>query len=65
MKPTITRLGENIVSVRFRITSEKPWHEYHSIMALVPDSPERRRWLAGKQYMKINDGIAEVTHHGG
>ena len=64
MKPTITRIGDEISSVRFRITSEKPWHEYQSIMALVPDSPAKRKWLAERQDMKINDGVAEVKHGG-
>jgi len=62
MKPTISMIGEEITAVRFRITSDKPWHEYQSIMALVPDSPGKRRWLAGKQDMKITDGYAEVKH---
>lgn len=62
MKPTISMIGEEITCVRFRITCDKPWHEYQSIMALVPDSPGKRRWLAGKQDMKITDGVAEVKH---
>jgi len=55
-------LAKRSRAVRFRITSDNPWHEYQSIMALVPDSPGKRRWLAGKQDMKITDGYAEVKH---
>lgn len=59
-KPTVVRVGERIVAVRFAVTSDNPWHQYAAIMDELPDDAATRAWRAGNQDMRIADGLAVV-----
>jgi hypothetical protein len=61
MKPTITRVGERIVKIRFEVTCDKPLIQYHSILYSLPDDQARREWMSRPFNIAIADGWAEVT----
>lgn len=61
-KPTITRVGERIVKIRFEVTCDKPFHQYLSILDDMPDDKAKRAWMSGPSHnLHIVDGWAEVT----
>jgi len=61
-KPTITRVGDRIVRIRFEVTCDKPFHQYLSILNDMPDDKAKREWIAGATEMVVSlDGWAEVT----
>lgn len=62
MKPTITRVGERIVRIRFEVTCDKPVSQYRSILNDMPDDKAKREWMRLNSKLVIGpDGWAEVT----
>ena len=61
-KPTITRVGERIVRIRFEVTWDKPFHQYLSILEDMPDDKAKRAFLANGTQLAVGwNGWAEVT----
>lgn len=61
MKATITRVGDKITRIRFKITDSYPLAQHASIVNMMPDDQARREWLAKSHNIAIADGWVEVT----
>jgi len=59
---TVSRAGDRITKIRFQVTSDKPFHQYLSILNDMPDDKAKREWIAGVTQLVVGvDGWAEVT----
>jgi len=58
---TVSRAGDRITRIRFKLQGDKPLVEYHAILAELPDDAARKAWVALPKDIAIVDGWAEVT----
>ena len=59
-KPTITRVADRIVKIRYRLEGDKPLVQYHAILAELPNDAAKRAWMACRQDLHVVDGWVEV-----
>ena len=58
---TVTRAGDRITKIRFKMEGDKPLHQYNVILAELPDDKAKWMWLAQKHDIRVGeDGFAEV-----
>jgi len=60
-KPTITRVGERIVKIRFKIKDSSAILQHSGIVDQLPRDKARSEWIATEKKFSVVDGWAEVT----
>ncbi len=60
-KPTITRIGERIVRIRFEVKGMSAILQHASIVNELPRDKARSEWISTEKKFNVSDGWAEVT----
>ena len=57
---TVTRSGDRITRIRFRLEGDRPLAQYHAIIAELPDDEAKKKWMSQKQDIRVDGEWAEV-----
>ena len=57
---TVSRAGNRITRIRFRLEGDKPLVQYHAIIAELPDDEAKKKWLSRKQDIRVDGEWVEV-----
>jgi hypothetical protein len=60
-KPLVTRVGDRIVRIRFKIKDSSAILQHASIVDQLPRDKTRSEWIVTEKKFDVIDGWAEVT----